>query len=141
MQHLPRKSAKLTAGRAAQSEAQPLLALAGEGGVSLHTMPRGCRRFDLPKAGRVVRPTLVVIGDSRSPARPGDYPAAGVALRWARVAIIRTPGGGSTDYAAVAVAVIQNRTAVLIETTPAHLEVWQALAAAAHRGQARAGQP
>jgi hypothetical protein len=135
MEHLPRKAAQVTAKQAGRSGVSELLALAGEGRIALHAMPRGCRRFDLPKAGRSAVPMLVVIGGSRDPARPGDFPAAGAALRWARAAMIRTPDCSPSDYAEVREALMQHRTAVLIETSPVLLSVWQALAAAAQREQ------
>jgi hypothetical protein len=135
IEHLPKKAAQLTASHAGRSGVSELLALAGEGRIVLHAMPRGCRRFDLPKAGRSAVPMLVVIGGSRDPARPGDFPAAGAALRWARAAMIRTPDDNPINYTEVRAALMQHRTAVLIETSPALLSVWQALAAAAQREQ------
>jgi hypothetical protein len=131
METLRTKAAKGTARQAEHSPALPLLTLAAEARITLHAMPRGCRRFDLPKAGRSGVPMLVVIGGIRNPARPGDYPAANVALRWARAAIIHTPDDSPTDYAEVGAALMQHRTAVLIETAPGLLSVWQALALAA----------
>jgi hypothetical protein len=133
MEALRTKAARSTASRLAHSPALSLLKLAAEGYITLHIMPRSCRRFDLPKAGRVAIPTLVVIGGSLSPARPGDFPAAGAALRWARVAIIYSPGDTSADYAEIGAALIQHRTAVLIETAPVLESDWQALAASAQR--------
>jgi hypothetical protein len=133
MEHLPSKAARATASRALHAGIADLLTMASEGRITLHAMPSGCRRFSLPKAGRCTVPVLVVIGGCRHPARPGDYPAVTTALRWARAAMIRTLDDGATDYVAVREALIQHRTAVLIETSPVLLPVWEALAKAAQQ--------
>jgi hypothetical protein len=136
---LSRRAAGEAASNAQHSAAQALLRLAAKGGIALHVMPPGCRRFTLPVAGRLASPALVIIGCGREPATVESYPAAAAALRWARLSIIRTPEDGRADYQAIGAATAQHRTGVLIETSPEHRAAWQAFAAAAQRDSASTG--
>jgi hypothetical protein len=138
---LSRRAAGEAACESQQPATQALLRLAEQGGIALHTMPVGCRRFTLPAAGRLTAPALVVIGCGREPAAVDRYPAAAAAVRWARVAMIHTPYGTQADYEAVGIAAAQHRTAVLIETSAALLPAWQAFVAAAQSGHIAGSGP
>jgi hypothetical protein len=109
----------------------PLLRMGNEGRLTLYAMPRGCRRFIMPKPGIAALPALVVIGDDDwASSGPPGFPAAVQALRWARAVVFNAAGGQAAHYAATGELTLSHRAVVLVETSSAQLPAWQALAAA-----------
>lgn len=108
----------------------PLLEAVHAGRLAVAEATRAWRPAATLRAlDRTGKPALLLLGDDdETPTGPAGWPGVATALRWARAVVLHATGGLPEHYRIAVEMAAHHQRVVMVETTPAQLAAWLALA-------------